>query len=236
MSRPHARAIQQLSNTVQNTERAVGEARNTLTFISRSFTPLAPACSNFNVAIKLVKDELSNNMMNSFNQQYGKLEALLEKRRKTKCLWHSSFKPGSAWKPTKCSRPSYFFLLFTFLNLLAISTSLYHFISRFYHVSSATLVGREMGSEMQPDYVRARQSAQDFKNRGSQSPRTSCTGINAECWYRQSWWPGHKRRFGSISWTRDLGRDPTFLCHNIYLSESFSSRWTQAAKVCSASP
>ena len=166
MSRPHARAIQQLSNTVQNTERAVGEARNTLTFISRNFTPLAPACSNFNVAIKLVKDELSNSVMNSFNQQYGKLEALLEKRRKTKCLWHSSFKPGSAWKPTKCSRPSYFFLLFTFLNLLGISTSLYHFISRFYHVSSATLVDREMGSEMQPDYVRARPSAQDFKNKG----------------------------------------------------------------------
>ena len=58
----HAGALQQLSSTVTNTEKAIGEVHPTL---------------------NIHQDELSDEMMNSFQQQYGKLEALLEKRHKT---------------------------------------------------------------------------------------------------------------------------------------------------------
>eukprot|EP00435_Cladocopium_sp_Y103_P055985 s1970_g18.t1 len=75
----HAGAIQQLTYSVQNAEKAIGEVHPTLNAHQQELHSIG---SNFNAAIKSMKDDLSDSMMESFNQQYGKLEALLEKRHK----------------------------------------------------------------------------------------------------------------------------------------------------------
>eukprot|EP00435_Cladocopium_sp_Y103_P030690 s2118_g7.t1 len=72
----HAGALQHLSATVQNTEKAIGEVHHTLNGHQQELHSIG---ANFKTAITSMKDE----MMDSFNQQYGKLEALLEKRHKS---------------------------------------------------------------------------------------------------------------------------------------------------------
>ena len=75
----HAGALQQLTSTVSSTEAAIGEVHQTLNVHQQEIHSMG---NNFKTAVKSMKDELSDEMMNSFNQQYGKLEALLEKRHK----------------------------------------------------------------------------------------------------------------------------------------------------------
>lgn len=67
----HAGAIQQLTGSVQNTEKAIGEVHNTLNVHQQELHSIG---TNFKAAIKSMKDEISDDMMNSFNQQYGNLK------------------------------------------------------------------------------------------------------------------------------------------------------------------
>ena len=75
----HAGALHTMNNMVQNTEKSIGEVHNTLNVHQQELHSIG---SNFKTAMKTMKDEISDDMMQSFNQQYGKLEALLEKRHK----------------------------------------------------------------------------------------------------------------------------------------------------------
>eukprot|EP00435_Cladocopium_sp_Y103_P044798 s2183_g12.t1 len=63
-----------------NAEKAIGEVHSTLNAHQQELHAMG---SNFKTAVSTMKEELSGEMMNSFNQQYNKLEALLEKRHKT---------------------------------------------------------------------------------------------------------------------------------------------------------
>jgi len=76
----HGGALQQLAATVTNAEKAIGEVHNTLNSHQQEIHSMG---TNFQTAVRSMKEELSGEMMQSFNQQYGKLEALLEKRHKT---------------------------------------------------------------------------------------------------------------------------------------------------------
>lgn len=76
----HAGALQQLASSVNNAEKAIGEVHSTLNTHQQEIHSMG---NNFQTAVRSMKEELSGEMMQSFNQQYGKLEALLEKRHKT---------------------------------------------------------------------------------------------------------------------------------------------------------
>ena len=76
----HAGALQQLASSVNNAEKAIGEVHSTLNTHQQEIHSMG---NNFQTAVRSMKEALSGEMMQSFNQQYGKLEALLEKRHKT---------------------------------------------------------------------------------------------------------------------------------------------------------
>ena len=76
----HAGALQNLNSMAKPTEHAIGEVHHTLNGHQQELHSIG---ANFTSALKTMNDEISDEMMQSFNQQYGKLEALLEKRHKT---------------------------------------------------------------------------------------------------------------------------------------------------------
>lgn len=76
----HAGPLQGFTTVVSNSEKPIGEIHNTLNMHQQELHSMG---SNLQTTMKTMSDEFSNEMMKSFNQQYGRLEALLEKRHKT---------------------------------------------------------------------------------------------------------------------------------------------------------
>ena len=65
---------------MQNTEKAIGEVHNTLNVHQQELHSIG---ANFKTGMNKMKDEITDGLMQSFDQQFGKLEALLEKRQKS---------------------------------------------------------------------------------------------------------------------------------------------------------
>ena len=76
----HAGILHTVSTAVTNAEQAIGEVHQTLNVHQQE---LASIGTNFQNAMRSMKDEITGDMTQSFNQQFSKLEALLEKRHKT---------------------------------------------------------------------------------------------------------------------------------------------------------
>lgn len=76
----HSGALQHLSTSMQNTEKAIGEVHNTLNVHQQELHSIG---ANFKTGMNKMKDEITDGLMQSFDQQFGKLEALLEKRQKS---------------------------------------------------------------------------------------------------------------------------------------------------------
>ena len=76
----HASALQLMSASLTKAEQSIGEVQHTLNSHQQELHNLG---HNFGTAMRTMKDELSGELMQSFDQQFNKLEALLEKRHKT---------------------------------------------------------------------------------------------------------------------------------------------------------
>eukprot|EP00435_Cladocopium_sp_Y103_P057182 s772_g19.t1 len=76
----HAGALQTMTSAVNNAEKAISEVHQTLNTHQQELHSIG---SNFQTAMRSMKDEITGDMTQSFNQQFTKLEALLEKRHKT---------------------------------------------------------------------------------------------------------------------------------------------------------
>eukprot|EP00435_Cladocopium_sp_Y103_P056110 s2860_g18.t2 len=127
----HASTLQQMSASVSNTEKALGEVHSTLNLHQQEIHAVG---TNFSTAMRSMKEELSGEMMESFNQQYGK--------------------PLNGFRP---------FWILAFLSLfghfgpvqaLQTGTS----FARHYIDSSATAVGREFGSGKMSVFVQGHSS------------------------------------------------------------------------------
>ncbi|CAL1152650.1 unnamed protein product [Cladocopium goreaui] len=76
----HASALQLMSASLTNYEHTIGEVQQTLNLHQQEIHAMG---TNFSATMRTMKDDLSGELMQSFDQQFNKLEALLEKRHKT---------------------------------------------------------------------------------------------------------------------------------------------------------
>jgi flagellar biosynthesis chaperone FliJ len=72
--------FQQAGERMQSTENAVSAVRHTLNSHQHELHALG---STFQSTMKNIKNDLSNGMTDSFNQQLSRLEALLEKKQRS---------------------------------------------------------------------------------------------------------------------------------------------------------
>ena len=76
----NAGVLQTVSSAVANAEKAIGEVHQTLNVHQQELSSIG---TNFKTAMRTMKEEITDEMMQSFDQQFSKLEALLEKRHKS---------------------------------------------------------------------------------------------------------------------------------------------------------
>lgn len=76
----HACALQLMSASLSNAEHSITEVHQTLNAHQQEIHAMG---TNFSSTMRSMKEDLSGELMQSFDQQFNKLEALLEKRHKT---------------------------------------------------------------------------------------------------------------------------------------------------------
>lgn len=76
----HACALQLMSASLSNAEHSITEVHQTLNAHQQEIHAMG---TNFSSTMRSMKEDLSGELMQSFDQQFNKLEALLGKRHKT---------------------------------------------------------------------------------------------------------------------------------------------------------